>query len=138
MPLSTEGLDHSDNKTSIFRQDSGQRIKSGDYFKIQTDDPDKKPLPSFELLELQWFLRRIQGMAGAADIDWPCFSESGWESDENIPGLDLDAIEGSSLLSISIPPSPEDLRKATHNPDNSKHQTIEEERDGDEVGDDIV
>jgi hypothetical protein len=66
MPLSTEG---SENKTSIFRQESGQRIK------IHTDDPDKKPLPSFELLELQWFLQRIQGMAGAADIDWPSFLE---------------------------------------------------------------
>jgi hypothetical protein len=81
IPNSTKGLDHSNDKTSIFRQDRGQRIKSGDYFKIQTNDPDKKPLPSFELLELQWFLKRIQGMAGAADIDWPSFPESGWESD---------------------------------------------------------
>jgi hypothetical protein len=87
MSLSTEGLNHSDNKTSIFHQDSGQRIKSGDYSKIQTDDPDKKPLPSFELIELQWFLQHIQGMAGAADINWPSFSESGWESDESVPDL---------------------------------------------------
>jgi HNH endonuclease len=95
-PFSTDGLDHGDNKTSIFRQDNGQRIKSGDYFTIKTDDPDQKPLPSFQLLELQWFLQRIQGMAGPADVDWPSLSESGWDSDEGIPNLDSDPVEDSS------------------------------------------
>ncbi len=35
-------------------------ITSGGYFQIQTHDPVKKPLPSFKLFELQWFLRETR------------------------------------------------------------------------------
>ena len=49
-------------------------IKSGDIFELKTDDPQERPLPSFALLEMQWFLHRVRGMAGAAepgdDWDW--------------------------------------------------------------------
>jgi hypothetical protein len=93
-PFSTEGLDQNvgafDRGAWLSRYGT-RRIKSGDYFKLQTDDPETKPLPSFQLLELQWFLQRIQGMAGAADIDWPPYLDSGPDyADEEVPDLTLD------------------------------------------------
>lgn len=90
---------------SIWLHDKNKKpIQSGDSFELNTDDPIKKPLPSFELLELQWFLQRVQGMAGAADVDW----EEPWldtdsDSDygvEEAPGLAFnDDVEDFSLLS---------------------------------------
>jgi hypothetical protein len=43
-------------------------IKSGDTFALRTVNPITHPLPSFELLEMQWHLNRIVSMSGAADI----------------------------------------------------------------------
>jgi hypothetical protein len=135
-PSSTEGLDEN---TGVFRgaarlYRNDKRIQSGDYFKLQTDNPETKPLPSFQLLELQWFLQRIQGMAGAADIDWPPYSDSGSDySDEEVPDFELDEVGDLSFVSVSLPPSPEVLRKDNlHLPDRSKHHT--EEADGDREG----
>lgn len=39
-------------------------IKSGEIFEIKTDDAVERPLPSFKLLEMRWFLDRVIGMAG--------------------------------------------------------------------------
>ncbi|PGG97715.1 hypothetical protein AJ80_09650 [Polytolypa hystricis UAMH7299] len=38
---------------------AAQLIKSGYTFVFQTTDPNTHPLPSFELLEMQWYLQRI-------------------------------------------------------------------------------
>lgn len=43
-------------------------IKSGDTLIFRTTDPNTHPLPSFELLEMQWHLQRIVSMSGAAGI----------------------------------------------------------------------
>jgi len=48
--------------------DGDIRIKSGDTFALTTFNPITHPLPSFELLEMQWHLNRIVSMSGAADI----------------------------------------------------------------------
>ncbi|RFU23881.1 hypothetical protein B7463_g12461, partial [Scytalidium lignicola] len=54
----------------------GQYIKSGDVFTLSTEDPEKMPLPSFELLELQWCVHRILAMAG------PTYEEGEEEGEE--------------------------------------------------------
>lgn len=43
-------------------------VKSGDIFTFTTDDPVRLPLPSFELLRVQWFLNRLIALSGAADV----------------------------------------------------------------------
>lgn len=53
-------------------------IRSGHIFTLETDDPKSKPLPSMELLELQWILHRIAAMRGAAEDD-----ESEIDSDDD-------------------------------------------------------
>ncbi|KAL1965026.1 hypothetical protein VTN77DRAFT_6086 [Rasamsonia byssochlamydoides] len=43
-------------------------IRSGDIITLHTENPDSHPLPSFALLEMQWFLHRIAALSGAADV----------------------------------------------------------------------
>ncbi|KAH8655136.1 hypothetical protein BGZ60DRAFT_495817 [Tricladium varicosporioides] len=100
-PFSTEDLDCNEGAfdygdTILHYHDT--KIKSGQVFELKTDDPIKKPLPSFRLLELQWFLMRVIGMAGAA---FPY--EVGWEDDEDyeeeVPCLRLDEVGDTSFTS---------------------------------------
>ena len=44
-------------------------IRSGETFTFTTKDSKNLPLPSLELLEMQWVLQRLVGMTGAAG--WP-------------------------------------------------------------------
>ena len=68
IPLSTRNLESNDETRLIdCRQSEDRRIKSGDLFELTTDDSEARPLPSMALLEMQWFLQRVIGMAGAAD-----------------------------------------------------------------------
>jgi hypothetical protein len=77
-PLSTENLDRNigafdSGNAGLFNWRTDKRIKSGDFFELKTDDVEARPLPSFALLEMQWFLQRVVGMAGAAvpySEDW--------------------------------------------------------------------
>jgi len=46
-----------------------RNICSGETFTFTTNDPKNLPLPSLELLEMQWVLQRLVGMCGAAE--WP-------------------------------------------------------------------
>ncbi|TVY17235.1 hypothetical protein LARI1_G005530 [Lachnellula arida] len=103
-PQSTKDLDSNigafeSNSRSFLvdmRRSQPQKVKSGDIFELKTDDPEARPLPSFGLLEMQWYLQRITGMAGAADVeeDW---GEGGWDDEIGNPGLD--EIGGTSFIS---------------------------------------
>jgi hypothetical protein len=56
-------------------------VQSGDTFTFTTKDPKNLPLPSLELLEMQWALQRLVGMCGAAE--WPSLDEY---DDDSIDG----------------------------------------------------
>ena len=91
-PTSSKGLEVAVNKsgkhhwlTRLENDGSTPRIHSGDMFTFTTTDPKKLPLPSVELLEMQWVLQRLVGMSGAAG--WPSLdmfdddtidSDNGW------------------------------------------------------------
>ena len=108
LPYSTEGLDGttavSGGPVWLYNKDRNP-IRSGDKFELTTNDPITKPLPSFELLELQWFLQRVQGMAGAED---QCWHEHWRDQDfnsvyaeaEEVPDIESNSdVEDLSLLS---------------------------------------
>ena len=93
VPDSTEGL-HSYNDNflikghghTLYNPDNGESvyysvIKSGDIFELNTEDPEKMPLPSIALLEMQWFLQRIIGIAGTVDIPEDGYWDKDWELD---------------------------------------------------------
>jgi hypothetical protein len=114
-PFSTEGLDHNEGAfesgIARFFNCRDERIKSGDFFELKTNDAIEKPLPSFQLLEMQWFLQRVIGMAGAAAPYEPGWADD--DSDEEIPNLGLDEVGDTSFVSAgpSLPASPQFLRK---------------------------
>jgi len=73
-PWPTQGLNEGSGGVFFLTRDISHRpiqIESGHRITMETDDPKLRPLPSFELLRLQWFLQRIMGMAGAADDIFP-------------------------------------------------------------------
>jgi hypothetical protein len=75
-PTSSKGLDIIANGHWLNRLEndgSTPRIRSGETFTFTTNDPQNLPLPSLELLEMQWFLQRLVGMCGAAG--WPSLDD---------------------------------------------------------------
>jgi len=82
-PLLSRGLTRVDNYQLVhseYKDGLPQPIRSGDMFTLTTDDPDKKPLPSFKLLELQWILQKITAMSGD-DGESSSDSSSDWVYD---------------------------------------------------------
>jgi len=74
IPRSSRDLDHIVNRDgSICRllfepaPEEYTRMKSGRKLTLKTSDPLRLPLPSKELLELQWHLSRIVSMSAAAE-----------------------------------------------------------------------
>ncbi|KAJ5923012.1 hypothetical protein N7516_010715 [Penicillium verrucosum] len=61
----------------FFDMETREVISSGHVFTVRTNDKEKQPLPSMELLELRWHLSRIAAMQGGADED----DDSGEDSD---------------------------------------------------------
>ncbi|KAJ5921144.1 hypothetical protein N7466_009470 [Penicillium verhagenii] len=55
-------------------------VKSGHIFNVTTDDPQARPPPSMELLELQWHISRIATIQGA------------FENQESDDGSDGDSV----------------------------------------------
>jgi hypothetical protein len=75
---SSEGLDTVTKASTQYwltRIENGSfpPICSGETFTFTTTDPKNLPLPSLELLEMQWVLQRLVGMCGAAE--WPSLDE---------------------------------------------------------------
>jgi hypothetical protein len=67
-PASSRGLTSSGDCELSVRKSAV--IHSGQTFAITTDDPDSRPLPSIQLLDMQWVLQRIVAMCGAAEWSW--------------------------------------------------------------------
>jgi hypothetical protein len=148
-PFSTEDLDQNegafDPSTTKLFNCKDERIKSGDFFELKTDDAIERPLPSFKLLEMQWFLTRVVGMAGAAvpyDEDWggedsddaAVLYEAGWGdevSDDEIsnPGLEESKDDSFVLSDPGLQDSPPFLRKGSPPVEGSKHHTEAATRD---------
>jgi hypothetical protein len=57
------------NNNYVFDLVTQRAIPSGYIFTVKTDDPVKRPLPSFALLQMQWNLHRIAAMQGAGEDD---------------------------------------------------------------------
>ena len=103
-PLSSEGLsliEDEENEVNwlTYRKDKSPRdIQSGDIFILTTDDPDNKPLPNYEFLEMQWFLQRVTAMSGAAgtpNIDLN--DDDDMSSSSILTPNDNDSVVGSSF-----------------------------------------
>ncbi|KAL2833528.1 hypothetical protein BJY01DRAFT_253492 [Aspergillus pseudoustus] len=54
--------------TRLFDCMNNRCLESGDVLTLTTNDPQNLPLPSIEILRLQWFLNRLVSLSGAADV----------------------------------------------------------------------
>ncbi|GKZ38121.1 hypothetical protein AbraIFM66950_010091 [Aspergillus brasiliensis] len=54
-------------KTVLWNMATDTRVCSGDILTFKTDDPVGHPLPSMELLDMQWILHRVLALSGAAN-----------------------------------------------------------------------
>lgn len=51
---------------------------------IETDEPENRPLPSFELLQMQWVLHRALALSGAGEAD-----DKDFDPDDNLTAADM-------------------------------------------------
>ncbi|RJE24233.1 hypothetical protein PHISCL_03443 [Aspergillus sclerotialis] len=114
-PGSSRGLNQADcsSMTRLDTNGNPTPIQSGDVFTFRTHDPTTHPLPSFELLDMQWHLNRIVSMTGEADI-YAEFSEYDDDGDVSDPGneeylsdlSDISRLDLDSNTTASTGPSP--------------------------------
>ncbi|EER36787.1 conserved hypothetical protein [Histoplasma capsulatum H143] len=78
-----EGLSCITGKRGKNGQPKYEALVSGQRVTVNTDDPDKRPLPSWDLLEMQWVLQRVAGMSGAAEPSDHKREDSG-DTDETV------------------------------------------------------
>lgn len=51
----------------LVSSESGSRVMSGTILRISTDDPVKRPLPNWDLLDMQWVLQRATALSGGLE-----------------------------------------------------------------------
>lgn len=69
-PASSEGVDSVSGERvhTIPLPGIPHRVRTGDILVFKTEDPKLMPLPSFELLDMQWHLTRIAAMSGVMEL----------------------------------------------------------------------
>jgi len=71
----------------LFDCKTERKICSGDKFTLHTDDPQNKPLPSPELLQMQWILHRLSALSGAAEVFDPYYDSDDGDDAFEFPYL---------------------------------------------------
>ena len=83
-PYSSEGLEDLGSDVFLCRKrDGSPYLRSGERITLRTDDSRERPLPNWDLLEMQWILQRLVGMSGAAD--WP---DSEYDSESEVSSVE--------------------------------------------------
>ncbi|KAI9038072.1 uncharacterized protein KD926_011310 [Aspergillus affinis] len=69
-----EDLSSSESKdrtlAKLYHMETDLQVKSKDILTFRTANPITHPLPSFNLLEMQWVLHRVLALSGAADVPY--------------------------------------------------------------------
>ena len=70
------------NWVRIYNVRTNEVICSGDEIFLETNDPDRQPLPDWRILDMQWILQRVTAMSGAAEPhdDFYEDDDAKWES----------------------------------------------------------
>ncbi|KAJ9295611.1 hypothetical protein DTO217A2_9015 [Paecilomyces variotii] len=78
IPLTTtpslpSGIMSSVNNVKLYNHLADTPIRSGDIITLRTDNPQLRPLPSRDLLEMQWILHRLTALSGGAEALFYCY-----------------------------------------------------------------
>lgn len=98
-PELPDDLEGSVDNVKLFNHLTDQKLCSGDIITLQTDDPKNKPLPSKDLLEMQWLLHRVTALSGGAEAI-PTYYDSDDDNDLEYVRV-LDEIEESDEAELS-------------------------------------
>jgi hypothetical protein len=83
-------------------RDDGQRIHSGERIDMTTNDPQRLPLPSYELLRVQWDMQRLLHLsAGAEPLDLSDNSDDD-DDEDGLPVLDSEYAEHCVLYNHQL------------------------------------
>ena len=92
-----EGIEYFLTRRQVDRSYRG--IESGDIFTFTTDDPAIRPLPSWELLDMQWVLQRLTAMSGGAEaLDVDVYDDEDVGSGSMLIPDDIDDITNFSIM----------------------------------------
>lgn len=92
-----EGRDQGPGYARLWNHETTNLIQSGDELPLETEDPENLPLPSWALLEMQWFLNRVVAISGAADIEDDYYDND--DDDDSLLSLDsLEQEQDSDML----------------------------------------
>ncbi|GAD92980.1 predicted protein [Paecilomyces variotii No. 5] len=78
------------NNVKLFDHVTDRVIHSGDIITLRTDDPQLRPLPRKDLLEMQWFLHRLTALSGGAEAPFYCNDPEDDDSYDEIGDSDID------------------------------------------------
>lgn len=67
--LHTASPDSPGNNIKVMNSTDEGKIQTGRGIVFTTDDPDSRPLPSWDILTMQWNLQRLVALSGAAEYD---------------------------------------------------------------------
>jgi hypothetical protein len=81
-PELPNNLEGSVDNVKLFDHLTDQKLCSGDIFTLRTDDPKIRPLPSKEILEMQWVLHRLTALSGGAEVTTSYYDS---DDDDNSP-----------------------------------------------------
>lgn len=68
VPSLPSNLDHREYNAGLYNFETKEIVRSGDTITLTTHDPERSPLPDFELLWLKWMLHRVVALRGASGI----------------------------------------------------------------------
>jgi hypothetical protein len=69
----------------LYHVEKQRLLRSGDIITLRTSDPENLPLPSIELLEMQWILTRLLALAGGAELEDSIYNENDYDELQDIP-----------------------------------------------------
>ena len=77
-------------------------IQSGDEIRLTTEDPENRPLPHWDILEMQWILNRIVAMSGGAEVNE--FDNNDDDDDDDGGGGEVSLNEGRDFITPADDP----------------------------------
>jgi hypothetical protein len=136
-PTLPNDLGEGPNSAKLWNDDTENKIRSGDEFYITTDDPVERPLPSYALIEMQWFLHRVAAISGGAEPEDEDDEDS--DDDDDLPmrvqraldwgveDMDVEEMPGLGQVPRPVPHGQENVE--------SKHASATAEGQGVDIAD---
>lgn len=103
IPSLPDNLHSTGDYLKLWDHIENERIISGTLIEFKTDNPRLYPLPSLDLLEMQWVLQRIAAMCGGAEEEDSDYSDDDDDDDDGYGGELEQEIESEEEMPSMVP-----------------------------------